>query len=244
MAPIYLLTGMNSSPRIFAGLLPLLPGASVVPWIAPLCGESIAEYSQRLAGAIRSESACGPADAGASPSPPIVCGVSFGGIIARHLAAHLQARACVIVSSVGAPDQLPPGLRAVAKLAPLATDRALATVGAAASRVPAPFRPGFLSRLSRLAGHRVPSAASTPQSEMAAWYRWATGAFLRWASAADSSALALDAIPLTHIHGTHDTTFPIRFMKPDVVIPEGTHMLALSHPEVVADVINGVISDS
>ena len=90
-APLYLLTGMNRNPRIFARLLPLLSGAVIVEWIEPLADEPIRARAQRLAHSLN------------AARDAIVCGVSFGGIIAGELAEHINARACVLISSVASP---------------------------------------------------------------------------------------------------------------------------------------------
>ncbi len=79
MQKILLLTGMTPDPRIFERLLPLLPSAVVVDWIPPKSNESIASYAERLSRTIIND------------QPTIVCGVSFGGIVACELASCLNA---------------------------------------------------------------------------------------------------------------------------------------------------------
>ena len=72
----------NTDRRIFERILPLLPTAVVVDWIRPLKYESIRDYAARLDQSIpRDEST-------------IVCGVSFGGIVARELASSMASIQC------------------------------------------------------------------------------------------------------------------------------------------------------
>jgi len=40
-----------------------------------------------------------------------------------------------------------------------------------------------------------------------------------------------------HIHGDADTTFPVRYVTPDVVVATGSHALPISHPQEVAAAI-------
>src|SRR6478609_2163520 len=97
--PILLLTGMTPDARVFERLLPLLPTARVVPWLDPQARESLSDYARRLADTQNGAGQC------------VVCGVSFGGIIARELALQLNAKACVLVSTVRTHSQLPPWMR-------------------------------------------------------------------------------------------------------------------------------------
>ncbi len=97
MHKILLLTGMTPDHRIFDRLLPLLPTAIVVDWIPPIGHESIVSYAARLSRTLNLD------------EPYVVCGVSFGGIVARELACRLNAKCCVLISSVRSPRELPPG---------------------------------------------------------------------------------------------------------------------------------------
>lgn len=85
MRRILLLTGMTPDHRIFDRLLPLLSNAAVVDWISPIEHESIVSYAARLSRTVSHD------------EPIVVCGVSFGGIIARELACHLNAASCVLI---------------------------------------------------------------------------------------------------------------------------------------------------
>jgi pimeloyl-ACP methyl ester carboxylesterase len=97
MHRILLLTGMTPDHRIFERLLPLLPSAMCVDWIQPTSTfESINSYAARLSRTLDDN------------SPTVVCGASFGGIVARELALCLNAKACVLISSVRSPRELPP----------------------------------------------------------------------------------------------------------------------------------------
>jgi pimeloyl-ACP methyl ester carboxylesterase len=64
------------------------------------------------------------------------------------------------------------------------------------------------------------------------WHRWATAAVLRWQPGPE-----LDEIPTLHIHGDCDTTLPLSYVHPNVVIRGGGHVLPLTHPEELGTMI-------
>ena len=203
---ILFLTGMTPDRRIFERLLPLLPTAVVIEWIRPTRYESICSYANRLGRSI-------PED-----GPTVICGVSFGGIVARELAYCLNAKACVIVSSVRSPLELPPWFRVFRMLAPLTAEAAMNVTGTLAAYWPRPLKSRSTWRLMKLGG---------PSGE---WHRWATSAVLSW-----KPSVGVERIPLFQIHGDRDSTFPIHYTGADTVIHGGGHILPLTHSEEIAE---------
>jgi len=45
-------------------------------------------------------------------------------------------------------------------------------------------------------------------------------------------------VPLTHIDGADDTTFAVRFVTSDIIIPRGGHRIADTHASQIARAIN------
>ncbi|MEQ1831114.1 MAG: alpha/beta hydrolase [Pirellula sp.] len=202
---ILFLTGMTPDRRIFERLLPLLPTAVVIDWIRPKRYESISSYAYRLGLSVRQD------------GPTVVCGVSFGGIVARELAYCLNAKACVLVASVRSPREMPPWFRIFRMLAPLPAEAAMNVTGILASYWPRRVKTRSTWRLMKLGG---------PPGE---WHRWASAAALSWKPSAGA-----DRIPLFQIHGDRDLTFPIRYTSADTVIHGGGHVLPLTHSEEIA----------
>ncbi|MCA9147309.1 MAG: alpha/beta hydrolase [Planctomycetales bacterium] len=153
---ILLLTGMTPDNRIFDRLLPRLPNASIVPWITPQTNEPISQYCDRLAATIECD------------EPIIICGVSFGGLIARELAPKINAVCCVLISSVRDPRELPPWFRCFRPLAGPYVSTLLNLVGMLATLFPRPIRTDSTARSTKLAG------------EGGTWHRWATSSVLEW----------------------------------------------------------------
>ncbi len=202
---ILLLTGMTPDRRIFERLLPLLPTAIVIDWIRPTRYESICLYAKRLSQSI-------PCD-----TSNVMCGVSFGGIVARELANCMNAKACVLVSSVRSPSELPPWFRIFRLLAPRTAEAAMNATGTFAAYWPRQLKTPSTSCLMKLGG---------PSGE---WHRWATAAVLNWNPSPD-----VDRIPLFQIHGDRDTTFPIQYTRADTTIHGGGHILPLTHSQELA----------
>src|SRR4051794_30719168 len=93
--PLILLSGMAADERLFAPQRAAFPHLVVPAWIEPLAKEPLPAYAARLARQV---------DPG---RPCIVGGASFGGLVALEMAHYLQARACVLISSVRSPRELP-----------------------------------------------------------------------------------------------------------------------------------------
>lgn len=210
--PIYLLPGMTPDDRIFDRLLPLLPNVTVLDWLDPQTDESLAHYAQRVAADIPT-------------SQCFIGGVSFGGIVAMEISRMIRPYGCFLVSSIRSPRQLPPWLRIWRFAAGHNCQGLLNTVGHCASVVPGRVRTRSTARLTRLAGNA------------GAWHRWATSAVLGWQPDPETPG-----VPICQIHGDADKTFPIRYTDPDVIVPNGGHVLPLTHPHAVADAMLTVIA--
>jgi pimeloyl-ACP methyl ester carboxylesterase len=211
---VLLLTGMTPAPQIFARMLPELPGAEVVRWLPPRDHESISDYTQRLAQSLT-----------VAPGA-IVCGVSFGGIVARELALRIGARHCVLISAPRNVRELPPWFRVFRPLGQWPVERVLGQLGQAAACFPARWRSSSTTRFTKLQGQK------------GAWHRWATAAVLRW-----QPSPGVELIPVTQVHGDRDTTFPLRYMRPDVIIPGGGHVLPLTHPAEIVQILRDAAAD-
>lgn len=209
MCRILLLSGMTPDPRTFARLLTLVPTAQVVDWIQPNQNESIPAYASRLGLTLGNE------------QPTIVCGLSFGGIVAQELANCLNASACLLVSTIRTPTELPPWFRILRSFRPTILMALTQAVGNLAMGWPRSFKTAATWRLSKLGG------------ESGAWHRWATTAVLAWQPSPE-----IGRIPIVQIHGDRDQTFPLRYHKScyvKEVIPGGGHNLTLTHSQEIAN---------
>ena len=144
-------------------------------------------------------------------------GISFGGIVAQEVARLLRPRGCIVIASVREADELPLRLRIWRPLGQQRIERLLGSLAAGAGVVGRMVRSRFALRLTR-----------TLSSE---WHRWATASVIGWRPTS-----RLD-VPTLHLQGDSDATFPLRNVRPDVVIPGGKHALPVSNPAEVAAAI-------
>jgi pimeloyl-ACP methyl ester carboxylesterase len=184
---------------------------SVVPWIKPQWRESLASYASRLSGILK------------TADETVVCGVSFGGVVARELSLQLSAKACVLNSTIRSERELPGRLRLMRPLGVIGCEAALSAAGALAKVWPRRLRQPSTARLKRLAGRD------------GAWRRWATTALLQW-----SASSSLDRIPTTQIHAEQDQTFPLCNTQPEIVIRGGGHLIALTHATDIAVIVRQI----
>lgn len=154
------------------------------------------------------------------PSNSFIAGVSFGGLVALEMARILRPRGCILISSIRHHRELPPWFRICHVFGGSRSSLLLQMIGTFASWVPKSVRTSSTLRATKLAG----SSGN--------WHRWATSAVIDW-----RSEPAFDCCPILQIHGTADTTFPIRYTHPGVTVPEGRHALPISHPTETANAI-------
>lgn len=205
--PLILLPGMGADERLFVAQKGALPQLIVPTWLRPEPGDTLASYGQRMAAAV---------DPG---GPCVVGGVSLGGMVAVEMARHLDAKVCLLISSVRSPRELPWRVRVWKPVAWL---------------IPAPAAglPVLLARLIVAVAGRLLSPSFRLLVEQAAdtngrFLKWASLAILRWQSAGKPT------VPIVHLHGTRDHILPHTATHPDVLVPGGGHLLPLTHPDAV-----------
>lgn len=205
--PLVLLSGMGIDERLYAAQQAVLPNLIAVEWIAPLPRESLPAYAQRLAATIDPGTAC------------LVGGCSFGGMVAAEMCRHLHARACLLISSIRSPGELPCYFRVLTHCALLAT-QPLRLVPLM-SRTTLPIIRHVLPR-------RLVPAVEQLASNPGSFLQWASWAILTWQPSTPPS------VPVVAIHGTHDRILPFRNVHADECVEGGGHLLPLTHPEEVS----------
>ncbi|MFO0941646.1 MAG: hypothetical protein U0930_12885 [Pirellulales bacterium] len=208
MTKILLLSGMTPDDRIFHRLLPQLTNAEVVRWIRPIVNESLSEYANRLSRTLT------------CVEPLIVCGVSFGGIVARELAPLLNAKSCVQIASIASPHEFPPWFRVARLFRATATHGTMKLAGTLSNCFPRRFRSTSTLQMTKLTG------------ELGHWYRWAARAAVNW-----QPSKLIETVPVFKIHGDRDRTFPLAYTRADHTIHGGGHTIALSHSSLISSII-------
>jgi pimeloyl-ACP methyl ester carboxylesterase len=144
----------------------------------------------------------------------VIGGTSMGGMLALEIANQVRLRRVLLIASAASWRQVSPRLRRLSRLSPIAPFDLLALTP------PLPMFPGGQRLIAEMARHAAP-----------AFLRWACGALARWDGYHGDPAL------IRRIHGTRDRVIP-PWGRPDVVVPGGGHLIALTHPAVVADFID------
>lgn len=198
---------MGTDAQIFALQRSVFPQILVPPWLPPTRGETLPAFAARMAASLDLHGPC------------IVGGVSFGGFVALEMARHLDARGCILISSLRGPQELPRWAKVGAPLAwllPPRADRWLSLGGWLMLKTLGPVLPQRLRGVcTHLSKTRAPLLA------------WAARAVVRWQT--DGAW----PCPIHQIHGDADPLFPLRCTVPDQIVPRGGHLLTLTHPFVV-----------
>ena len=214
---LILFPGLGADHRLFEQQRQAFPQLVVPPWIPPHKKESLPNYAARLAETIR-------------PSrdvPLVLGGVSFGGMIAYELARHVKPDALVLIATCRTRRGLRPWYRAARWLLPLMPVQAWEVAKLLSG-------PVVNLRIS------VPKARKDLAVQMfkdvdSSFMHWTLQAILNW------QPTPLEGIRPLHIHGARDRVLPLRGVQPDEIIPDGGHLINMTHAERVNRFIyNGI----
>jgi pimeloyl-ACP methyl ester carboxylesterase len=214
---VYILAGLGIGPELFENL-PAGSGYQFKPvkWLVPSPDESLASYAGRLCSQVDTE------------KPFLLAGVSFGGIVAMEMAAKLGASKVLLISSIRDKKEGPfyfywlncfPGkvlLKSVLKLKNL---------------VPQCLVSFAFGVNNANGGDMLRNALNVTD---AAFLEWAIIRLLEW----ERSGFRGRVI---QIHGAKDRLFPIKSMRPDVVVPDAGHLLIYTHGTSVSNACDEIL---
>lgn len=210
MSTAIFLPGIGGTELLFAKQKEHFPHVTTPPWLAPLQGESVADYARRWASDFRAEAYT-------------LIGASFGGIVCLELANWLAVSSVVLISSCVEKQPLSPTLGLVERFSRVIPDP---VVRWGATRL----LPHMVARRNSLSSEDRELVKSMSREVDISFTRWACRAALRWQGPPESFAFKVFAI-----HGDQDPIFP-KISHPDVqIVSGGGHMLPLTHPEVVVE---------
>lgn len=215
---VFCLPGLGTDARVFEPLFAYLPAVSfeVLPYIAPISGESPEAYAKRWAAPIGRHLAAGKKAA--------LLGFSLGGMLAVHATKHYEVEQLILISTIKESAERPLLFKA-AMLLPLHR-----------------IVPGWLSKwLVRPFSRAIPDKAhraryvkmflSTPNRTLT----WSRHAAVSWQQPHKPT------LPILHIHGTKDHIFPCKRSKPTHTIAGGTHYMIVEEAEAVAKVLRRTV---
>ncbi|MBD3402289.1 alpha/beta hydrolase [candidate division GN15 bacterium] len=212
---IYCISGLGADERVFKNVD--LPNRTLhhVRWIDPREDESLAGYVGRLSEQVAIE------------PPPVLLGVSFGGVVALEMSRLVSPALTILVSSVREPHQIPwyyrwaagPGLH---KLTPVNI-----------SQHTAPIIKYFNGVITEEDEQLLEAMIIDTDTHFS---RWAVDRLLHWSGC--------DPIgEVVHVHGTADRLLPIRYVAPDIRIEAGTHLMVINRAGDVSRIIETILTD-
>ncbi len=213
--PLILLPGLGADARMFSSLAAGLPPIVTPRWIEPHHRESLVDYARRFARVI---------DPG---QPCFIGGASFGGVVAQEIAAVLPGvRACFVIGSTCSDKSRPWRIQVLLPITPLVgiLPRLAPLIGCVTGGWLRPATRGVLMQLSD----------TDPK-----FLSWGAGAILRW-----KPSPAATQVPVCQIHGSRDRIFPIGLTNPEHTVAGAGHLIAITHPKEVSELMRQQIERS
>jgi pimeloyl-ACP methyl ester carboxylesterase len=207
--------GLGADERLFAPQLAVFPELIVPAWISPRKGEGLAEYAARMAETLPRN------------QPVALGGVSLGGMIACEVARHVRPMAVILIASCRDRHGLRLLYRAGSMIWPLIPPQTFKIAQ-------------FIARLTlRLFG----KGSADQQKILVDMFREMDPAFMHWAVSAilGWNPPPLADVPLFHIHGRRDRLIPAWRVTPDLLIPNGGHLINITHEDEVNEFIRKAI---
>jgi pimeloyl-ACP methyl ester carboxylesterase len=199
--PVYLMPGLAASAAIFERIA--LPEAVfeivLLEWEIPLDQETLPDYAKRMTEKIKHPN-------------PVLIGVSFGGILVQEMAAFVQARKVIIISSVKSNLEFPRRMK-------------IAKTTKAYKLIPM----SLILNIENLAkfsfGTKVNQRLKLYEKFLSVrdirYLDWAIEKVILW----DRTVANKNVI---HIHGDADDVFPIKYISDCIVVKGGTHIMILN----------------
>jgi pimeloyl-ACP methyl ester carboxylesterase len=215
---IVFLPGLGADHRFFKYLLKKLPGSVCITWITPEPNEHLEHYAERLSQHLEN-----------TKETIIVCGVSFGGMIAPYFAKHIKSQICIIISTVKYRKQFPRRYYPLFLLSKIPFLlymiiyithiflRILLSVSAIRGKINAEIIRQFIS---------IKPILLTRLIKM----------MFKWGYCKKLPEENFD-FPIIHVHGEQDLIIPVSLVSPDICIKNGGHCLPLSHHQIIYDIL-------
>ena len=211
---IYLFSGLGADRRAFQKLDLSGFQAFFIEWIPPYYQETMTEYAIRISQQIKHQN-------------PILIGLSFGGMIAIEVAKIIPTSQVILLASAKTFLEIPFYFRYIGKLG-------------LHSLIPLKFfkKANFLTYW--FFGVRENEDKKNLQSILrntdGIFLQWAIHQILNWRNT---------IIPnhITHIHGSSDKILPIKYIKTDIIIHKGGHLMTLTNAETLNKVIREILID-
>lgn len=199
--PVYFMPGLAASSSIFERIV--LPTESfeviLLDWVQPKKDETLVSYAQRMAEKVVHENA-------------VLVGVSFGGILVQEMAAFLNLKKLIIISSVKTRDEMPRSIK-------------FAKTTKAYKLLPT----SLMNNVEKLIKYSFGNGINQKLKLYEKFLHLRNKDYLDWAI---EQVVCWDrSIPdpkVIHIHGDLDEVFPAKNINSFIPIKGGTHIMILN----------------
>lgn len=199
--PVYFMPGLAASSSIFERIV--LPTESfeviLLDWVQPNKEETLVAYAQRMAEKVVHENA-------------VLIGVSFGGILVQEMAAFLNLKKLIIISSVKTRDEMPRRIK-------------FAKMTKAYKLLPT----SLLNNVEKLIKYSFGNGINQKLKLYEKFLHLRNKDYLDWAI---EQVVCWDrSVPdpkVIHIHGDLDEVFPVKNINSFIPIKGGTHIMILN----------------
>ncbi|UCD29835.1 MAG: alpha/beta hydrolase [Planctomycetota bacterium] len=149
----------------------------------------------------------------------VVGGVSFGGMLACELARHCRVRGVILIASCSDGSTIPKYYHFAELVSRAIPDFLIRRRCIASSRM--------LAKLESLSDRQYQLIRDMSREVPIPFLRRASKMLLNWNNPPPILS------PVYHIHGAKDRIIPIRNLSPDEIIPDGGHLINLTHARIV-----------
>lgn len=199
--PVYFMPGLAASSSIFERIV--LPSESfevfLLEWLQPELNESLSAYAKRMSEKVVHENA-------------VLIGVSFGGILVQEMAAFLNLKKLIIISSVKTRQEMPIRIK-------------FAKMTNAYKLLPT----SLLNNVEKLIKYSFGDIINQKLKLYEKYLNIRNKEYLDWAI--EQVVCWNRALPdpkVIHIHGELDEVFPAKNIKYFIPIKGGTHLMILN----------------
>lgn len=211
---VYFVPGMAAGKEIFKNIsLPDPPcKIHIIEWIIPQPNEPLAAYAERMAEHVKHDNS-------------VLIGVSFGGVVAQEMAAFLNLRELIIISSVKSKQELPTRMKFAQKTG---VYKLIPTRLVLSANDLTKFAVGPRSK-KRLRLYQEFLHVRNKQ-----YLDWAIKNMVCWQREEPIRKIV-------HIHGEDDIVFPIKNIDDCIRLEGGTHIMLLNKGKQLSETLQSII---
>ncbi|MEO6681766.1 MAG: alpha/beta hydrolase [Ginsengibacter sp.] len=213
MKNIYCISGLGADERVFSRLNFGNNHVTFLHWETPDKNESLLQYTKRFIDKIDKPS-------------PILVGLSFGGIISIEIAKQINTEKVIMISSIQTQKEMPlifklTGKTRLNKILPLK-----------------PF-----SFLEPFENYNLGVKNEEEKILVREYRKNINQTFMNWSIDQIVNWQNKEKIPnLTHIHGSEDHIFPLKYVNPDFIIKGGGHFMIMNRAQEINKILEKEIS--